>query len=260
MTTNRILIADGDKESLQEHVKLFVDREYPVEGTGLASEAVALVEERPFGCAIVDVALEDGSGLDAILMLRRADQHLRVVVTAQENSRELEAEVRKHDVVYYYVKSFDREELLQAAARAIGGRTREQKARILVVDDDREYQLAVRQILESSDYEVTSAYSKDEGLAAAREFKPDLIILDVMMAHSTDGFHFLYGLKNGIEGWKPPVLSVSVIAKATGMRFSPTGRDEYFPVDDFLSKPIEPMELLHRVQALLGGYRAPAFN
>ena len=134
------------------------------------------------------------------------------------------------------------------------------RAKILVVDDDPDYQAAIRQILEGAGYEVVSTYTKDEGLAALNEHKPDLIILDIMMTKSTDGFFFLYELKERPEEQRPPVLSISVIEKETGMHFSPTEDGDYFPADDFLTKPVEPKELREHVEALLAGCRPPGHN
>jgi len=129
--------------------------------------------------------------------------------------------------------------------------------KILIVDDDEDYQAAVRRTLEDAGYEVTSALTKEEGLAALRDEGPDLVILDIMMTKSTDGFFFLYEMKAKPEGNKPPVLSISVISKEMGMDFSPTSDGDYFPADDFLSKPVNPQELLQHVGSLIEGYRPP---
>ncbi len=124
------------------------------------------------------------------------------------------------------------------------------RAKILVVDDDRDYQAAVRQILQGAGYEVVSAHTKEEGLAALKEESPDLVILDIMMNRSTDGFHFLYEIGQQAGG-RPPVLSVSCIEEKTGMHFCPERNEGYFPADDYLTKPVDPGELLEHVAALL---------
>ena len=55
------------------------------------------------------------------------------------------------------------------------------KAKILLVDDDKDFVEATAMVLESKPYEVVVAYDGDDGLAKARKEKPDLIILDISM-------------------------------------------------------------------------------
>jgi DNA-binding response OmpR family regulator len=109
----------------------------------------------------------------------------------------------------------------------------------------------MKQILEGAGYEVVSAYTKETGLTTMKEVMPDLLILDIMMTKATDGFHFLYELKADPEWRQLPVLSISVVSEETGYPFSPTTDGDYFPADEFMSKPVDPAELLSRVDALL---------
>jgi len=256
----RILIMDWDPGFRQELAEALTARGYRPAAFGAAVQGVASAEKTDYGCAVVGLVLNDMSGFEAIPLLRETDPGLPIIAVADENTRELEAKVRRQDVVYYYVKTFDRPELLEAVDRAAGRCGPSGKRKILVVDDDADYQAAVKQILESAGYEVLAAYGKDEGLAALNEHSPDLIILDIMMTKSTDGFFFLYEMKAKAEGKKPPVLSVSVISRETGMKFSPTEDGDYFPADDFLSKPVDPAELLEHVEALLAGRRTQRPN
>jgi CheY-like chemotaxis protein len=126
---------------------------------------------------------------------------------------------------------------------------------ILVVDDDADIVEALRTVLEASGYTVEAAASGTECLARVARRRPDLIILDVMMDKDTEGFHVSYQLK-GDEATKAiPILMLTAIGKKFGYRFSPKKDEEYLPVEDFVEKPVEPRELLRRVEALLGGAR-----
>jgi len=253
-TARTLLLVDGDPEARAAGERLFAQRGFEVESTGSAEEAARLLRSRRYTCAVVDVCLEDCEGLEAVESLREICPGLPVVVTAAENSRELEARVRRKQVAYYHVKEFDPEELAEAVEEVAGrARMGGKRRKILIVDDDRDYQAAMAAMLESSGYEVVQAYTKDKGLEAAESENPDLIILDIMMTGTTDGFHFVYELQSALGKERPPVLSISVISEKTGLSFSPTEDGDYFPVDDFMSKPVDRDELVGRVEKLLAG-------
>jgi CheY-like chemotaxis protein len=95
----------------------------------------------------------------------------------------------------------------------------------------------------------------DRGLAIMREKKPDLVILDVMMRKETEGFHVSYAIKNDPALAKTPILMLTAIGEKTGMKFSPEKDGDYLPVEDFVEKPIEPKDLLARVEKLLAAQR-----
>lgn len=122
---------------------------------------------------------------------------------------------------------------------------------ILVVDDDRDYQDAVRMMLENAGYEVVSAYSKDEAAEKLAAGTPDLIILDIMMDRLSDGFQVLYELRGDPKAKSIPVLSVTAVSEKTGFSFQPTTDGDYFPADDYMAKPVKADELIARVEALL---------
>lgn len=256
MEEELVLVVDGDAEARAETATLLNRHAYRTLTAGSAAEAADLLERRHCVCAVVDTSLQDVGGVEAIPLLRAVEPELPIVVTTPQNTRELESAVRCHDVVYYYVKSFPEDELVEAVARAVAKHHHKQ-ARVLVVDDDPDYQAAVRQLLENADYDVISAYTKQEGMQALREASPDLIVLDIMMEGISDGFHFLYEMRSDADAELPPVLSVSSIRERAGYDFSPTTDEGYFPADDFLSKPVEPGELLRHVELLLRGHRPP---
>jgi len=122
-------------------------------------------------------------------------------------------------------------------------------AKILVVDDDPDFVEATRLVLESAGYQVVSAADGDEGLARVREEKPDLVILDVIMDTVLDGLNVTRELADDPERSGTPILMVTSIANSDYAALFPT--DEYIHIDDFVSKPIAPQDLLNRVKRLL---------
>jgi len=123
---------------------------------------------------------------------------------------------------------------------------------ILVVDDDPDSVAATRMVLENQGYQVLSAGGPEEALVAARKNKPDLLILDVMMVHETDGIHLAKELKEGSDTARIPILMMTSIGKKRDFHFEGERDREYLPVDDFLEKPAPPEELKKRVAKLLG--------
>lgn len=125
-------------------------------------------------------------------------------------------------------------------------------ARILIVDDDKDLTTAIKVTLESKDYEVVTAGGRDEGMEKLNAEKPDLIILDVMMATWQDGFEMARELKSDSQFKDIPILMFTSIEDRTGIEFKSTAGDPtWLPVEGFLDKPVEPEVLLQEVGKLL---------
>ena len=114
LESNRILIVDSDSEAAQQLASVFVEGGYDVEISDSISAMAERVRDARFDCVIMDVNLPEMPGYKAVSILKTIDPRIQVIMTAAENTAELEAEVRKQDIFYYYIKSFDREELIEA--------------------------------------------------------------------------------------------------------------------------------------------------
>jgi len=123
-------------------------------------------------------------------------------------------------------------------------------AKILVVDDDPDFVNLTRRILKSQDYEVVTATNGDKALTTMRKEKPDLVLLDIMMSYILDGLDTSRAMAEDPELKDIPVIMVTSL---TGEREHATlPSDEYIPVEDWIHKPIDPDELLKRVEGALG--------
>ena len=120
-------------------------------------------------------------------------------------------------------------------------------ARILVVDDDPDITFAVSLFLRKEGYEVQSAASRVEGMKAIASYKPDLLILDVMMEQPDDGIAMAQELRR--TGQSLPIVMLTSVGKVTGMHFDKDS--DLVPVDAFFEKPVRPEELLRKMQELL---------
>jgi len=125
------------------------------------------------------------------------------------------------------------------------------RKRILVVDDDLDYQMQLRTRLEGAGFEVETAEGPKEAHEAVAARPPDLAIVDLMLDHLDDGFTLCYQLKKRDAGL--PIIMVSSVAKETGMDFDAATDEErsWIKADAFLHKPVR-FETLHReIQRLI---------
>ncbi|MFS8893190.1 response regulator transcription factor [Synechococcus sp. O70.1] len=117
--------------------------------------------------------------------------------------------------------------------------------RLLVVDDDPNLVLLVKDYLEFRGYEVVAASDGLEALEVMRRLTPDLIICDVMMPEM-DGYTFVQTLRSDrATDWIPVIFLSARGQTADRVRGLNTGADAY------LVKPFEPEELVAQVEATL---------
>ena len=84
----------------------------------------------------------------------------------------------------------------------------ERRAKILLIDDDPDFVEATKVVLESRPYEIITAFGGEEGLKKAREEKPDLVLLDVIMP-DMNGFQVCQQLKKDLQLSQIPVIMIT---------------------------------------------------
>ncbi len=133
-----------------------------------------------------------------------------------------------------------------SSLRAQGSST---AGKILVVDDDHDFLEYTRIVLESQGYQVRTATSTEAALKLMLEDKPDIVLLDVMMSYVLDGVHITRQMRDHPELRHVPVIMISAIVSREEASVFPT--DEYLPIDAFITKPVDPGELLKQVAKLI---------
>ncbi|MHC4296978.1 MAG: response regulator [Planctomycetota bacterium] len=127
-----------------------------------------------------------------------------------------------------------------------------ENAKILIVDDDPDFVVVMKTVLEGEKYTVDTAPGKTEALEKLRAGKPDLLILDVMMNTWSDGFEMARDLRKNPDYKDIPIIMLTGVEQRTGIEFkSAAGDSEWLPVDAFLDKPVESKVLLAEVEKLL---------
>ncbi len=116
-------------------------------------------------------------------------------------------------------------------------------SKILIVEDEPDMVLGLKDNFEFEGYEVATATDGQSGLERARALKPDLIVLDVMLP-KISGLEVCKTLRG--EGWPGPILMLTArgqeIDKVVGLELG---------ADDYVTKPFSIRELLARVRAVL---------
>jgi len=126
----------------------------------------------------------------------------------------------------------------------------EEKVKILIVDDDKDFVESTRTILESKPYEAVVAYEGEEGLKKAREEKPDLILLDVIMPVK-DGFIAAEQLKRDPQLGKIPVIMLTAFSSKRQESSIPVSRGFTLEAEEYIEKPVSPENLLAIVERCL---------
>ncbi|UCD39213.1 MAG: response regulator [Fidelibacterota bacterium] len=258
----RILVIDPDDHTVEELTSLLSRPGVEVERCLSIPNAVAKMQHIQYDCIIVDMDLKDVKGYDAVPILKTVDPSVNVIVTSRINTKDLETRVRAQDIFYYFIKSFNMEELKMAVNNAINhgnskdqGRAQNGSVKVLVIDDDQAFLDAMQTILESASYQFVSALDPKTGLEKVKSEKPDIILLDIMMDTLFDGFSLCHTLKGDKEYrafHKTPIIFVSAVKEIAGSRFAfDTSAYGQKGPDDYLDKPIEPQTLLGRIERLL---------
>jgi len=123
--------------------------------------------------------------------------------------------------------------------------------RILIIDDDVDFITATQAVLVGAGYEVAECTKATQALAKVRDFRPDLLVLDVMMETGTAGFDVSYQVRKDPHFARIPILMVTAIHQTTPLRFSPETDGEFLPVEKLLDKPVPADVLLEEVAHLL---------
>ncbi len=119
------------------------------------------------------------------------------------------------------------------------------KRKILVVDDEPSIIRPLTFVLKKNDYEVLTASNGEEGLKMARDKKPDLIFLDVMMPKK-NGYEVCQELKQAPE----TKAIYIIILTARGVELDEEEKKR-IGANEYMSKPFSPIKIVEKVGNIL---------
>ena len=125
--------------------------------------------------------------------------------------------------------------------------------KVVCIEDELEMIELVKLILSRHNFQVTGAVGGQQGLDKIAEVKPDLVLLDLMMPEM-DGWEVYQKMKASEEMRDIPVIVVTAkaqsIDRVLGLHIA--------RVDDYITKPFGPQELLESVERVLSSKKASA--
>jgi two-component system, OmpR family, alkaline phosphatase synthesis response regulator PhoP len=123
-------------------------------------------------------------------------------------------------------------------------------ARVLVADDNPQNADLLAEYLLASEFEVAIASDGEETLTKVQSFRPDVLLLDIMMPRLS-GFEVCKRLKANPNTKQLPVLMITALDQSSDIE-----RAVDAGTDDFLTKPIHQTELVNRVRALMASRKS----
>ena len=117
--------------------------------------------------------------------------------------------------------------------------------RVLVVDDQPELRKLITMTLQMGDYEVDEAEDATQGYEKVKSFRPDILLLDVMMPGEMDGYQLCEKLKSDSN-----YSDVSVVLLTARGQASDIEQGERAGADRYLVKPFSPLQLVQTVREL----------
>ena len=117
--------------------------------------------------------------------------------------------------------------------------------RILIVEDHEDARRILRDMLETTDYELVEAENGEQALAVVARQRPDLILMDIQLP-ILDGYEATRRIKAD-----PALLSIPIIAVTSYALSGDEAKARAAGCDDFIPKPYSPRQLLAKVRQYL---------
>ena len=125
--------------------------------------------------------------------------------------------------------------------------------KLLIVDDEPELRDLLSITFGTRDFKIFTAQDGEEGLKLVASKKPDLIILDIKMPR-LNGYEFLSRMRKDEKTRSIPIVVLTSITGDSGRTDEEWAQS--LEVEDFISKPVEPFDLLERVERVLAAQQS----
>jgi len=122
---------------------------------------------------------------------------------------------------------------------------------VLIIDDDPDIREALEIVLGAAGYRVTGCATGPAGLEAARTDRPDIVLLDIMLASPVEGFYLARDLKEDEATASIPIIMISAIGRTLGADYVQEMGGVRVSAEAFLDKPLKIETVLRVVRETL---------
>jgi signal transduction histidine kinase/DNA-binding response OmpR family regulator/ligand-binding sensor domain-containing protein len=201
---NRILIVEDDDDAFATLSAYILSAGYVPIRARHAEEAMRLARSMRPTAITLDIVLPGAEGWHVLRALKaeEATSEIPVIIVSMIDNRELGLAFGAED---YFVKPVDWQRLLKRLREITARAATPKRPRLLLIDDDVSVHDMLEPELTRQGYLLAKAYSGAEGLESAGSWKPDVIILDLMMPGMT-GFQVAHSLKQHEETAHIPII------------------------------------------------------
>ena len=199
-----LLIIEDDRQFAQIMMRMARQHGYKCLAAGDGRNGLFLAMEHPISAIVLDLNLPDIDGITVLDHLKNdlRTRHIPVhIVSAHDEGRD--APLRK-GAIGYLAKPADKEAVDGLFTR-IETLLQADVKRVLIIEDDRENQLAIQKLLGKRDLELTLTGTGGEGCEALRHTRFDCVILDLQLPDMT-GFEWLERMEKQCTPDPPPVI------------------------------------------------------
>lgn len=124
------------------------------------------------------------------------------------------------------------------------------KSNILIADDDPDVRETLEIMLEGTPHQLNFAADGEQVMEKIEGRIPDLLVLDLLMPKK-DGFEVIKELKNNPDYSEIPILILTSVKKEASERRYELETGLSMDVDDYVEKPVNPADFIHRVEKIL---------
>lgn len=199
-----VLVVEDDRKTIFVYEKYLAMAGFQVVPARTIADARRLVREVQPSAVVLDIMLENESSWTFLSELKTdpATSNIPVLVVTVTSGAQ---KARALGADEFWLKPVDRERLIRKLKSVT---THDQPARLLLIDDEERSRYVIRKLLDGTQFEVREAATGAAGLEAARQARPDVILLDFLLEETT-AFDVLDELKADPRTRSIPVVIVT---------------------------------------------------